>query len=667
MKKVLLLLALLIIVSNVWGQTTRISTKTGNWNDPTAWNPSGIPSSADSVVIQSGHTITVNVNAMAKAIRLLGAGSGTRLKINNNVTLTIYGSLSGDASPSSTLIQTEGTGKVRFEGDSRMLFLQSWAANPQGWTLEIALNPNAVGTSASTNIKAGTLIISSGTLQITGDVRPDSGTSETGKLFINSGAKLIVGGNIRRTGTAGAKCNLVQIEGTLEISGSEISANNIVVKSGGVLISKRAEGHTINGNLTYEPGSTLEYAASTSQTTGGELTSNVSNLKINNAQGVTLNSSTTVENLIFTNGKLITTASRTIKVTGSVTGAGAGKFVEGNLVYPVSSTGSKKWEVGQENDYLPVTINFTSLSGSGDVTVSAIDSVSQQPGGPLGDNKVLRRWFRIEKTAGITSFSANITFSYSDADLARQGITDETSLRVFQWDGTQWIELPVTSRDLANNTITVSGVTSFSDFVISSTADNPLPVTIKQFFAKVSGNAVKLFIETATEANGFKGFNIYKGESLDAFNLVASYVSNDNLKAKGSNAFGAIYEWEDKNVVKGRKYYYKLGAVNANGEELLDRVVEVNVEVPSSFALHQNYPNPFNPTTTIEFDIPKETNAKLEIFNLKGEKVAELINRKLEPGRYSVVVEFRDMPSGVYFYKLTTNEFSDVKKMVLMK
>ncbi|MEN3039084.1 MAG: T9SS type A sorting domain-containing protein, partial [Candidatus Kryptonium sp.] len=622
--------------------------------------------SDDSVIIQSAHTITVDADASVKGLRLLGAGSGTRLVVSNNVTLTIHGSLSADASPSAVLIQTQGTGKVKFVGASRTLFLSTWAANPQRWTLEIALNPDAVGTSAS-NIKAGTLIISSGTLQISGDVRPDSAVSGTGKLFINSGAKLIVGGNIRKTGTAGDKCDLVQIEGTLEISGSEISANNIIVKSGGVLVSKRSTGHTINGTLTYESGSTLEYSASAAQTTGGELTSNISNLKINNSNGVTLNNSTTVENLIFATGKLITTASRTIKVTGSVTGAGAGKFVEGNLVYPISSTGSKKWETGQGNDYLPVTINFTSLSGSGDVTVSAIDSVSQQPDGPLGNNKVLRRWFRIQKTAGITSFSADITFSYSDADLARQGITDENSLRVFQWDGTQWIELPVTSRDLDDNTLTVSGVTSFSDFVISSTADGPLPVNIKQFFAKVSGNVVKLFIETATETNEFKGFNIYKGESLDAVNLVASYVRNDNLKAKGSSAFGAIYEWEDKNITTGKKYYYRLGAVSANGEKLLDKIVEVNVEVPTSFALYQNYPNPFNPTTTIEFDLPKETNVKLEIFNLRGEKVAELINRKLESGRYSVVVEFKDMPSGIYFYKLTTNEFSDVKKMVLMK
>ncbi|MCS7229541.1 MAG: lamin tail domain-containing protein [Candidatus Kryptonium sp.] len=90
-------------------------------------------------------------------------------------------------------------------------------------------------------------------------------------------------------------------------------------------------------------------------------------------------------------------------------------------------------------------------------------------------------------------------------------------------------------------------------------------------------------------------------------------------------------------------------------------------EVPNSFALYQNYPNPFNPITTIEFDIAKEADVKFEIFNLSGEKVVELINKRLSAGRYSVVVNLGDMPSGVYFYRLKAGEFIGVKKMILVK
>ncbi|MEN3038280.1 MAG: T9SS type A sorting domain-containing protein, partial [Candidatus Kryptonium sp.] len=90
-------------------------------------------------------------------------------------------------------------------------------------------------------------------------------------------------------------------------------------------------------------------------------------------------------------------------------------------------------------------------------------------------------------------------------------------------------------------------------------------------------------------------------------------------------------------------------------------------EIPNKFALYQNYPNPFNSSTNIEFDIPVESNVKFEVFDVKGKKIAELINGKLKAGRYSVIVNFNDLPSGVYFYRLIANDFVGVKKMVLVK
>jgi hypothetical protein len=174
----------------------------------------------------------------------------------------------------------------------------------------------------------------------------------------------------------------------------------------------------------------------------------VNNLVINNPAGVTLSNSTTANGtLIFNAGKL-NTGDNTLKVIGSISGAGPGKFVDGNLVLPVSSTGSKKWETGQGNDYLPLTINFASLTGSGDVTVTVLDRTSTPPGGPIGANKVLKRYFRVTQSGGITSFNADLTLTYTDADVSEQDITNENSLRVFQWDGAQWRELTVIDRDV---------------------------------------------------------------------------------------------------------------------------------------------------------------------------------------------------------------------------
>ncbi|MEN3039305.1 MAG: SBBP repeat-containing protein, partial [Candidatus Kryptonium sp.] len=237
------------------------------------------------------------------------------------------------------------------------------------------------------------------------------------------------------------------------------------------------------------------YWSNTSSWSSGEIPDRNSDVDINH--NMNLDQNAECYSLKFNNGK-ITTGNYSIKVfSGEVQGAGAGKFVDGTLIYPVLTTGSKRWETGQGTDYIPLTINFSSLTGSGDVSVSVLDRYNVTPGSGVGSNKVLRRFYRINQS-GLTSFNANLELSYTDSDVSEQGITDESSLRVFQWDGTQWRELNVTSRDINNNKITVSGVTSFSDFVISSTGDAPLPVKVKSVMAKVSGGKVKLIIETAT-------------------------------------------------------------------------------------------------------------------------------------------------------------------------
>ncbi|MCX7611268.1 MAG: T9SS type A sorting domain-containing protein, partial [Ignavibacterium sp.] len=85
------------------------------------------------------------------------------------------------------------------------------------------------------------------------------------------------------------------------------------------------------------------------------------------------------------------------------------------------------------------------------------------------------------------------------------------------------------------------------------------------------------------------------------------------------------------------------------------------------FVLEQNYPNPFNPKTTIGYVLKERSNVKLSVYNLVGEEVAILINEPQEQGYHRVDFEAKDLPSGVYIYKLSTDNFTSVKKMVLMK
>ena len=89
--------------------------------------------------------------------------------------------------------------------------------------------------------------------------------------------------------------------------------------------------------------------------------------------------------------------------------------------------------------------------------------------------------------------------------------------------------------------------------------------------------------------------------------------------------------------------------------------------IPTEFALYQNYPNPFNPSTTISFDLPRQSYVTLKVYNVLGQEVATLVNGGRQAGRYSIPLEATEQPSGIYFYRLTAGSFSDVKKLIILK
>ncbi|MCW8817055.1 MAG: YCF48-related protein, partial [Ignavibacteriaceae bacterium] len=92
-----------------------------------------------------------------------------------------------------------------------------------------------------------------------------------------------------------------------------------------------------------------------------------------------------------------------------------------------------------------------------------------------------------------------------------------------------------------------------------------------------------------------------------------------------------------------------------------------DIQAPTVFVLSQNYPNPFNPTTTIQYSIPESGNVSLRIYNALGEEVANLVNEFQQPGIYKVNFYGENLSSGIYFYRLNVNNYSSVKKMILLK
>ena len=96
----------------------------------------------------------------------------------------------------------------------------------------------------------------------------------------------------------------------------------------------------------------------------------------------------------------------------------------------------------------------------------------------------------------------------------------------------------------------------------------------------------------------------------------------------------------------------------------------ISTDVPESFSLSQNYPNPFNPSTKIKFEIPATSSVAqtfLSVYNVLGKQVAVLVNQNLQPDTYEVNWNAADFPSGIYFYSLRAGDYSETRKMVLIK
>jgi len=133
-----------------------------------------------------------------------------------------------------------------------------------------------------------------------------------------------------------------------------------------------------------------------------------------------------------------------------------------------------------------------------------------------------------------------------------------------------------------------------------------------------------------------------------------------------------FYPWEAWVPFNNALYYRAAYAYFADYQ--LCRYTESNPlgiitdkEIPKVFVLSQNYPNPFNPSTTINYSIAKVGHIKLNIYDILGNKVASVVDENKQPGNYSVLFNASTLPSGIYFYRLESEGYSDTKKFIFMK
>ena len=188
--------------------------------------------------------------------------------------------------------------------------------------------------------------------------------------------------------------------------------------------------------------------------------------------------------------------------------------------------------------------------------------------------------------------------------------------------------------------------------------DNPdpaLPVELTTFEAVAKNGSVLLTWETATEVNNY-GFDVEAStSSATGFEKIGFVAGHGNSNSPNSYSF-----------VASAALNYRLKQIDTDGGFEYSQVISVSGALPKT-EMYQNHPNPFNPTTQISFTLAKANNVNISVFNVLGEKVADLINSKMVAGNHKVNFDASELTTGVYIYRIDTPNYTKSMKMLLLK
>lgn len=208
-----------------------------------------------------------------------------------------------------------------------------------------------------------------------------------------------------------------------------------------------------------------------------------------------------------------------------------------------------------------------------------------------------------------------------------------------------------------------SGNSNYSDVFKFSTGFPKMPVLLSPTdFQTNVGITPRLRWTPATVPAKYQ-LQLSKDVIINPAKMVVDTVLSDTGFTSPQLLVNTVYSWR----VKAFNDYGESNFTNVFKFKTVVTDVEELVEIPKEFQLYQNYPNPFNPSTKIAFDLPKQSKVTLKVFNLLGQEIAELVNKTLSAGKYNVDFNATNLPSGIYFYKLNSDEHVYTKKMILLR
>lgn len=186
-----------------------------------------------------------------------------------------------------------------------------------------------------------------------------------------------------------------------------------------------------------------------------------------------------------------------------------------------------------------------------------------------------------------------------------------------------------------------------------------LPVELVSFEANLSGNDVLLSWKTITEKNN-QGFEIFR-KTNDIEYVLIGFVEGSGTSTEPKNYF-----FRDKNIFND-DYTYRLKQIDFDGKFSFSDEINIAVNIANEYALFQNYPNPFNPVTKIKFSVPSSETIQIKVYDILGKEITTILNEYKQAGIYEVEFDATNLPSGVYYYRVLSGNYSETKKMLLLR
>jgi len=231
--------------------------------------------------------------------------------------------------------------------------------------------------------------------------------------------------------------------------------------------------------------------------------------------------------------------------------------------------------------------------------------------------------------------------------------------------------------DVNANTVTLTGIDSFSRWTLGATGDQSLPVELTDFGVEYRSGGVLLSWTTESESENL-GFIIQRKAAIGAngnspeWSEIASYTNNQSLTGQGNTSQATDYFYTDVQVQLGATYQYRLGDVDYSGNITWHEPVEItipveDVKVPLEFGLKKAFPNPFNPSVMLNYNLGDADQITLKVYNIRGHLIETLVDAYQPGGAYSIIWQPRNLGAGMYIVRLQSGNQTNLQKVVFVK